>query len=222
MRGAGAGFGGRLAGFLRMVRRLICLCIIIASVGLADAEPPPPALQGDAILAHLSRTITWFHRVQLVEPESGASEDLVSRDRLRETSTAALQLSFDFARATVPIVKKSDAAAPTNDAGESPLDRAVTRSAERVAALQKRASEIEAQREHAKPADRKTLDAQRDEVQAALALAKDVQVTVQNLAQFATRGSGSAQGGGGLAAQIAQLERSVPEARHGSSTKPTT
>lgn len=203
-----------------MVRRLICLCIIIASVGLADAEPPP-ALQGDAILAHLSRTITWFHRVQTVEPDSGASEDLVSRDRLRETSTAALQLSFDFARAAVPIVKKSDAA-PANDPGESNLDRAVTRSAERIAALQKRLADIEAQRDHAKPPDRKMLDAQRDEVQAALALAKDVQATVQNLAQFATRGSGSMQGGGGLAAQIAQLERSVPEARHSSSTRPTT
>src|SRR4029079_11825583 len=92
---------------------------------------------------------------------------------------------------------------------------------ERIAALQKRLADIEAQRDNAKPAGPKTLDAQRDEVEAALARAKDVQATVQNLAQFATRGSGSAQGGG-LAAQIAQWERSVPEARHSSSTRPTT
>jgi len=42
------------------------------------------------------------------------------------------------------------------------------------------------------------LNAQRDEVEAALALAKDVQATIQNLAQFAARGGSNAGPGTGL------------------------
>jgi small-conductance mechanosensitive channel len=227
MRDVGFGFGGLLAGLREMVfRRLISLCIIIASVGVVEAEPPPPPLQGEAILAHLGRTIAWFRRVQMVEPDTSAPDDLVSRDRLRETSTAALQLSFDFARAAVPIVNKAASGAesakkPPTDTPDSNLDRAVARSAERIATLQSRLADLDTQRASAPAAQRKTLEAQRDEVQAALALAKDVQSTVQNLAHFAIRGSGAGQGGG-LAAQIAQLERSVPEARHTSSSKPST
>jgi hypothetical protein len=181
------------------------------------------SLEPDEVLAHLGRTITWFHRLQALEPDAAVSDDLVARDRLRETSTAALQLSFDFARASVPLVKAppqsegatADASGGSGSAASSPsnLERAVTRSAERVAQLQSRLTAIDADREKAKTkAERDTLSAQHDEIAAALALAKDVQATVQNLAQFAARGSGG-QGTAGLAGQITQLERSVPEAR---------
>src|SRR6266511_686557 len=216
--------------------RLLIIAAIVASGLLMQAVPtegapadPPPSgtgvsssLQADEILTHLERTIAWFHRLQALEPEGGFS-DVVSQDRLRATSTAALQLSFDFARAAVPLVNAPSNAGqskPQADSTDSSLDRAVAKSAERVATLQSRLTDIDARRAHASASARGTLDAQRDEVEAALSLAKDVQGTVQNLAQFAARGTGAGQPGAGLAGQIAQLERSVPEARHTATKTP--
>jgi small-conductance mechanosensitive channel len=235
---------------------IIFFTIVLLSALLEAAPAPAPtpassssvpntavssSLEADEVLGHLGRTIAWFRRVQTLQPDTNASDDLVSRDRLRDTSTTALQLAFDFGHAAVPLVQtKPDAAAGGADAKASEsavsaadadsgantnttnpnanLDRAVAKSAERVAMLQSRLNGIEAQRAGtSSPAAQKTLSAQRDELQAALALAKDVQATVQNLAQFAARGATTGQGSGGLASQIAQLERSVPEAR-----RPTT
>jgi small-conductance mechanosensitive channel len=222
---------------IQQIRLLISSAIVASGLLMqtapteaAPAEPPRPAagvsssLQADEILTHLERTIAWFHRLQALEPEGGFS-DVVSQDRLRATSTAALQLSFDFARAAVPLVSASSASdagqsKPQGDSTDGNLDRAVAKSAERVATLQSRLTEIDARRAHAPASARGTLDAQRDEVEAALSLAKDVQGTVQNLAQFAARGTGAGQPGAGLAGQIAQLERSVPEARHTAAKSP--
>jgi small-conductance mechanosensitive channel len=220
--------------FRALIRSIFCALSAITIIAAApDSGPTQPSMQADAILAHLNRTVAWFHRLQAIEPQAGPSDDLVSRDRLRQTSTTALQLAFDFARASVPLVNASESASassaapaapesaskPQGDAADSSdasLDRAVARSTQRVAALQARLADLEAQRAHppASASARETLKAQRDEVEAALALAKDVQSTVQNLSQFATRGAGAGQAGAGLAGQIAQLERSVPEARH--------
>jgi small-conductance mechanosensitive channel len=168
------------------------------------------------VLAHLGRTIAWFHRLQTLEPE-GTADDLVSRDRLRETSTGALRLAFDFGHAAIPLVNASSNPGESKSQGDSTeggLGRAVARSAERVATLQSRLNDIDVKRAHASASARNTLNAQRDEIEAALALAKDVLATVQNLAQFAASGMVAGQAGAGLAGQIAQLERSVPEARH--------
>ncbi len=206
--------------FLAAIMALSLLIVPVSGQTNRSAQPGPvvQSLQSDAILAHLGRTVAWYRRLQTLQPDSDLNDDVVSRDRLRETSTSALQLSFDFARAAVPLANTSANAGQAKPPGESAdansnLDRAMARSTDRIAALQARLQDIDAQRAKASGTARDTLNAQRDEVEAALALAKDVQTTIQNLAQFAARGGSNAGAGGGLAAQIAQLERSVPEAR---------
>jgi hypothetical protein len=75
--------------------------------------------------------------------------------------------------------------------------------------VQSKIAEIDSEMAKTAGRRREILSAQRNELNAELALAKEIQTTVQNLVTF-TGASGS--GGGSLAAQIDELERSVPEA----------
>ncbi|HWF85459.1 MAG TPA: mechanosensitive ion channel family protein [Vicinamibacterales bacterium] len=191
----------------------------------AQQPPTPPPLQSAQIVDHLEHTIAWFRRVQTLEQQADLSDDAVSRQRLHQSSLAALQLAFDFAHATVAIVKPEPTApapAPGGPGTERGFDQAATRLAERVATLQSRLDAVTAALTHAPARSRAALAGQRDELTAALALAKDVQSTVQNLAQFAATSTAASDAANSLVGQINELERTVPEARHTQSTKSTT
>ena len=206
-----------------------CLLLIAAveltttwAAGQSPASPSP--LQSAQIVSHLERTIAWFRRVQTLEQQADHADDVVSRDRVHQTSLSALQLAFDFGRAAAAIVKTGpNAPAPAQDAPPAGrgFDQAATRLTQRVAALQSRLDDVNAALARAPARARAALQGQRDELGAALALAKDVQSTVQNLAQFAATSTAASDALGGLAVQINELERTVPEARH-TSTKSTT
>lgn len=100
------------------------------------------------------------------------------------------------------------------EAGE--LDRIADRLAQRVAALQSQVADIDQRLARATAKERQTLRAQRAEVAAALDLSREVQGTIEQIERFEENAETAASGAGsGLAAQIADLERSVPEARHG-------
>ena len=180
----------------------------------SPASPQPPT--STQVVAHVERTVAWFHRIQSLEQQPGLSDDVASRERLRQTSTSALQLGFDFARAAAALVKADASAAPTADAqgGGRGFDQAAARLAQRVAGLQTRLADVATEISRASARSRAALIAQRDELAAALALAKDVQSTVQNLARFAAMSTAASETAGSLAAQVNDLERSVPEARH--------
>jgi small-conductance mechanosensitive channel len=188
-------------------------------------SPTPQPLQSAQIVDHLEHTIAWFRRVQTLEQEADLSDDVVSRQRLHQSSLAALQLAFDFAHATAALVKPEPtaaAAAPAGPRTERGFDQAAARLAERVATLQSRLDAVNAALTHAPARSRPALAGQRDELAAALALAKDVQSTVQNLAQFAATSTAASDAASGLVAQVNELERTIPEARHTQSTKSTT
>jgi small-conductance mechanosensitive channel len=192
--------------------------------GQPAAAPPPP--QSAQIVTHLERTIAWFRRVQALEQQADLANDVVSRDRVHQSSLSALQLAFDFAHAAIALVKPdkpdSNAAALTADGSSAGrFDQAAVRLSERVATLQSRLDEVNAELTRAPARSRAALTGQRDELTAALALAKDVQSTVQNLARFAATSTAASDAAGGLPVQIAELERSVPEARHAQNTKST-
>ncbi|MBV8740412.1 MAG: mechanosensitive ion channel [Sinobacteraceae bacterium] len=108
----------------------------------------------------------------------------------------------------------SGAAEAQGEAGE--LDRVADRLAQRVATLQSQVADIDQRLAHAPAKERETLRAQRAEVAAALDLSREVQGTVEQIERFEENAETATSGAGsGLAAQIADLERSVPEARHG-------
>jgi small-conductance mechanosensitive channel len=195
---------------------------ILALTSLGDAQTPA-APQFEQIITHLESTIAWFRRIQAVEQQATLAGDVVSRDRLHQTSTTSLQLAFDYARAAVPLVNPPTAASPNappaDDRTGRGFDQAAARLGQRVASLQSRLTEVSGEISRAPARSRAALAAERDELTAALALAKDVQATVDNLARFAATSSGASEAARGLTGQIDDLERSVPEARHTQSAK---
>jgi len=177
----------------------------------------------DQVMQHLHTTIGWYRRLQTVAQSSDLADNEIAHDRLQRTSLAAVQYSFDFAMAAARLIDASHAPADTSTAADSSddaarLDRAATRSAGRVSALQSRLAALDDQIAHAPVRAQRDLAAQRDEMQSELNLALEVEKTIVELQRFAANmAAHGIAGTASLTGQIAEIQRSVPEARHGSS-----
>ncbi|MGA2738547.1 MAG: mechanosensitive ion channel family protein [Bryobacteraceae bacterium] len=201
---AASGYPGNVKSvrWSRIIRGLwlVALSLFIPLVAAA----PPPSIRSLDVIAHLEQVISWYRDLNTVEPSVG---DVLVRDSLHQASLTALQLAFRFARAESALI-----AAEQNPQGAAPsgnLQQAAAKAADRVAAVQAKIAEIDSGIQKAPGRQHDILAAQRSELNAELDLAKEIQATVQNLVSFTgTIGSG----GGALAAQIDELERSIPEA----------
>lgn len=101
---------------------------------------------------------------------------------------------------------------PLNESAS--MDRAATRLSARANALQAQLDDLDQRIAHAQRTERESLSAQRGEVAAALQLTHEIQNTVSQIQRFGeSSDTYGGAGSSGLAAQIADLERSVPEAR---------
>lgn len=179
------------------------LFALVGSIPLAG-DAPPDAIHSQDVIAHLEQVIAWYRNLNSIEASAG---DVLVRDNLRQTSLEALQLAFRFARAENSLVG-AERNAP-NQAPSGNLQQAAAKAAGRVSAVQEKIAAVDASLQKAPARQREALSAQRDELNAELALAKEIQATVQSLVNF----TGALGGGNGaLAAQISELERSVPEA----------
>jgi small-conductance mechanosensitive channel len=148
---------------------------------------------------------------------------------MRASALAALRSAFDFARAAARMVDATPQGAATNASTSDTsndavrLDRAATRLGARVVTIQKRIASIDSSLDHATPATRQTLTAQRAEAVASLELAREVQSTVTQLQQFAVSAAAHGGGTGGtLMSQVEELEHTVPELRDSSTGAATT
>lgn len=187
----------------RRTARPLWLFGITALIPLGGAAPPD-TIRSQDVIAHLEQVISWYRDMTPVAASAG---DVLVRDNLRQTSLKALQLAFQFARAESALIAAERN--PQNAAPAGNLQQAAAKSADRVAAVQSKIAVIDAEIQKSPEKQREVLSAQRDELNAELVLAKELQATVQVLVNFTgTIGSG----GDALAAQIDELERSVPEA----------
>ncbi|HEV7447446.1 MAG TPA: hypothetical protein VGO18_33065, partial [Steroidobacteraceae bacterium] len=170
---------------------------------------------------HVSRTITWYRRIVALEQLPLDSDDVVPRQRLYQVALASLQLAFEFGRAAGRLAAKPAAASGTSpdtdsqdSQGQTEVDRAAARMADRIAKLQSQLSAIDEQIAHASPKEKATLTARRGEISAALDLARQIQNTIQQLQRFEDiYETHTGESSGGLSAQIADLRESVPELR---------
>jgi small-conductance mechanosensitive channel len=186
----------------RIVRRL-WLFALSACIPLVAAAPPDSIRSAD-VIAHLEQVISWYRELNSVEPSVG---DVLVRDNLHQASLTALQLAFRFAHAESALIAAEQNKQNTAPSGN--LQQAAAKAADRVATVQAKVAEIDSELQRAAGRQHDILAAQRNELNAELDLAKEVQTTVQNLVNFT---GAIASGGGALAAQINELERSVPEA----------
>jgi small-conductance mechanosensitive channel len=185
----------------------------------AGTSAPPSArvelpVSPAQVIDHVSRTIAWYRRMMALQQIPADSDDIVPRDRLSQTALTSLQLAFDFGRAAGAMASTqptADAAADASDQG-SAIDRAAARMAERINELQSQLTAVDEQISHASAKNKEALVAKRGELGAALDLSKQIQGTVAQIQRFAETSDAHAGGAaGGLAAQIADLRKSVPE-----------
>jgi small-conductance mechanosensitive channel len=180
----------------------------------AQAELPIPPEQ---VVNHVSRTITWYRRMMALQQIPADSDDIVPRDRLSQTALTSLQLAFDFGHAAGAMAASAQPSPDASDQG-SAIDRAAARMAGRINDLQGQLTTVEEQISHASAKDKQALVAKRGEISAALDLSKQIQGTVEQIQKFEETSDAHAGGAsGGLAAQIADLRKSVPEL-HGTGT----
>ena len=196
---------------------------VVASPKRAPSSRAAP-VTGDQVLEHLHLTIAWYHQLSALSQSSGLADNEIAHDRLQRTSLAAVQYAFDFASAAARLVDASHAPQDTTGGADSSddaarLERSATRMAGRVAGLQSRLAALDDQIAHAPVRAQRDLAAQRDELQSELNLTLEVQKTILELQRFATNmAAHGVAGTGSLTGQIGELERSVPEARHGSAS----
>jgi small-conductance mechanosensitive channel len=197
---------------------IVCFAGIL-SAGAATAPQPPPAqaalpIPPEQVVNHVSRTISWYRRMGALQQIPADSDDIVARDRLSQTALTSLQLAFDFGHAAGAMsAANGQQSADASDQG-SVIDRAAARMADRINDLQGQLATVEVQISHASAKDKEALVAKRGEISAALDLSKQIQATVGQIQKFEETSDAHAGGAsGGLAAQIADLRKSVPEVR---------
>lgn len=191
----------------------LLVCLSFAGSGDAAPEQAAAGLRTADILAHLARSIEWYRNIYAVEQSAQLSTDVLARDNTQRTSTRALQLAFEFARAAVPLVSDERRPAASKPSTGFNVEQAFTQASERVTALEARVAELNAAIRSSGARTRPALVARRKELLAQIGLAKEVKNSMQGLRTFL---SGQAAGSGSaLPGYIDRLERSVPEAMRG-------
>ena len=163
----------------------------------------------------------WYRQLIALGQSSGLADDEVDRDRLRQSSIAAVQFAFDFSNAAASVLGPAGAVAgsapPDSSDDAARMARTAARLAARASALQSRVKELDTEIASAPARIRDSLTTRRAQVQASLDLTLEVQKTVVQLQQFAARSTSAGGGAASLATQIADLQRTVPETRSASS-----
>ena len=182
------------------------------------AGAPPAAVElpvpPEQVVGHVSRTIAWYRRITALQQIPADSDDIVPRDRLAQTALTSLQLAFDFGHAAGAMAANAAQPADAADASDqgSAIDKAAARMSDRIIQLQGQLTAVDEQISHAPAKDKEALVAKRAEIAAALDLAKEIQATVGQIQRFEeTSDAHSGGASGGLAAQIADLRKSMPE-----------
>lgn len=197
---------------------LAWLAFLSAASALAAAALP---VSDADVLQHLTRTLGWYHLIGGLEQLQVAAEDVIARDRLHEQALTSLRLAFAFARACAALEGRSSAAAPGSAPQGSPstglagqLEQAGQSMAQRIAGLNAQLADLDAQLAQARAHARPVLAARRADLQAALELLRAVQTSIAEVQRFGAGSAADERGSGNaLAAQIADLQKTVPEAR---------
>ncbi len=167
----------------------------------------------------MRQTVDWYRQMQDMERVAEIAQDVVARDELQQAALAVVKEAFSFGyngaalvAATAPGTTASSGSAPP----QASLNQAVTRLNDRLTALKGQLTQTDAELARSIGSARTALLARRKDINAAIALEREVQSTLGQLARFQTSTLvAQARGPQDLFGQIQDLERSVPEARQG-------
>ena len=155
-----------------------------------------------ALVGHLNQAIAWYRRVSSQAGLANEPSDVMFVEQNRLLARQAVAQAFDGARGLAELRRPAQQQAPLSKrAGDA--DAAVQKAQADVDAAQKRLAE-------ARPKDRAALEQQLAENRSELSLAQARAQALKAMTDFSSQvGSGAA----GLAGQIDELERAVPEVR---------
>jgi len=184
---------------------------------LIAAAPPQDA--GQNLVQFLNWNIDWYRHMQAGDPSPLNAQDLMFRDGVRASSLQAMKLSFDYARAQIPLVENSTTRpAPAQKGGSKNLAQSQAAIAQQIAQLKPQIDQLNEQIKSATPETADTLNARRNKLVAQLNLSKARQDVLAGFAGFVSDLSGGSEN---LRQQVENLQREVPQLQdqNGSSAK---
>jgi small-conductance mechanosensitive channel len=190
----------------------------LISLALLRAQAPatPPSVpDAQQVISYLNQTIEWYRHLAVEEELATDPADLLFLNDDRRLAKQIAQLSFNFARAEGAYLSRhggtSSVPAQTGPGGRyQALFQAATKAEARVRSAQDEINSLQQKLEITRGATaRRSLQSQIDEVRSELELAQTRNETLHSMIQFV--GGKEVSDSGNLNAQIAELERSVPE-----------
>jgi small-conductance mechanosensitive channel len=199
------------------------LAALIAAVSWPLAAQNPPALDGNAVIAHLSAVITWYRDVTTKAKGTGLPSDAIYQDNVQNLAIQSVQLAFQSARAEAALIaaaqgKPGDAGsgeASQKSSQQQKMSQAKEKLAAQILGLQSQIGSLDKKVALASAASRPKLISQRDNLQEELDLDNAMEDTIGKMDSFLTSTQATTQG---LQGRINQLARSVPEALAASNT----
>jgi small-conductance mechanosensitive channel len=193
------------------IRRIAFVALIFAAmlcVCVAQMQADDP---GDSLLAVLSQSIDWYHRVQIPGQLSNDPSDSIYSAYNRTAGLQAVSLIFDFGRSQAEQIQLDHASVPLTSAGTAQpatLSQRVATAQDKVKQTTASLSLLEQQVAAAHGKQLQTINDQIAELKSDLDLAHARLDVLQSMSAFTSTGVS-----GGLLGKIDELERTVPEAR---------
>ena len=187
---------------------LTVAALLAAGWLFAQSAPKPGLPAASDIIDYLNQTLDW-HRQLVVEEEltSDPADTLFVSDS-QQLDTQIVRKSFEFARAAAPLIGGTAVAGSDQPNRYQSLQRSQAAAEDEAKQTQAEADSVRAQLDRAPARKRAALQAQLDELESEIALAQTRSQTLRQMLQFV---SGAGANGANLAAQIQELQRSVPE-----------
>ncbi|MFZ1033211.1 MAG: mechanosensitive ion channel family protein [Candidatus Acidiferrales bacterium] len=199
---------------LRPALTAILLCL--SAFAFIPTSKSAAQIDRDAVLHHLNVIISWYRDSAGKIQSVGLPSDAIYEDTSQNLAQQAVRLAFQSAQAAAHLITPADQATgtppPSTQADSSQSQnfaKSLATIKSRISDNQSKIDALNKQIETAGPSKRQNLIAQRDQLQGEVELDQATQDAVQKLASFAE--STSESGAGGLAGNINDLARTVPE-----------
>jgi small-conductance mechanosensitive channel len=195
------------------IRTALLLLLVSLATGQDSAPAPPPTAQ--SIIAFLNQSIRWY-RQAVESPTPADPEDALLAMKNRQLARDYLKLAFEYARAQAVFLDSGNPEASANTAAEPGtrtrnFQQYLTQATADFTQSQQDLPHVESQLNTATGKKREVLEAQRNELNSEIALAKARVEIVQTLMSFQQSLGTSSGGAGSLTSQIDDLAKSVPE-----------
>jgi small-conductance mechanosensitive channel len=180
-----------------------------------SAIRPPGSAE---VIGFLSQVIGWYRHLSVEQQLVAGPTDMLFVAEDRQMADEALDLSFEFARADAALLTATESGTPQNDAhttaGTETLVASATKADAEIKAAQDRLNALQAQLAAAGSHNRAELASQAATAQSELDLAEARGEAVHSILQFESGDlhQEAGMGASGLAGQIEELEKSIPEA----------